>query len=200
MQPSDERLFKLIQAHDTTAFDAIYARHASGLRRHLARILRDDDAVEDVLQETLLRLWTRAEHWDGRGAPRAWLYRVATNQALNQLRSIRRQRQEPLEQPRDPLDADDDPGLPAWMADNAMVGPEQAVEQAERIGQLRRLVEQLPDDKRAVVRMVHQLDMDIADVARTLGIPRGTVKSRLHYATRRLADTWREAESEGIDD
>jgi RNA polymerase sigma-70 factor (ECF subfamily) len=196
MEPSDQELFLRIQRHDAQAFELAYARLAPELHRHLERMLRDAALADDVLQETMLRLWTHAEQWGGRGSPRAWLYRVATNRALNQLRSIRRQRQEPLVQPHGPADLEEESGLPAWMVDNATMAPEEAAEHAERLVQLRRLIARLPEEKRAVVRMVHELEMDIADVAQALGIPAGTVKSRLHYATRRLASEWREAEGE----
>ena len=55
---------------------------------------------------------------------------------------------------------------------------------------------QLPEEKREVLRLIHDAEMEISEVAEKLGIPPGTVKSRLHYATQRLAREWRDEEGE----
>ena len=67
-----------------------------------------DREADDLTQETFLRVWTRSEQWDGRGSFTGWLYRIATNLALNHLRSVKRRRQRPLELPAEPDDDDDD--------------------------------------------------------------------------------------------
>ena len=132
--------------------------------------------------------------WDGRGTPRAWLFRIATNLALNHIRTLRRRRQQPLQVPPDPTDPEDEPTIPSWMIDRASLGPDEALEATERLALLRRLVAGLPEEKREVLRLIHGDELEIAEVAQALGIPPGTVKSRLHYATRRLAREWREEE------
>ena len=196
MTLSDQQLMIQVRAGDTSAFEALCDRYSLPLRRHLLRMLRDADAAEDLLQETLLRVWTHAAQWDGRGAARAWLYRVATNLALNHVRSIRRRRQQPLELPPDAAEPDQEPEVPSWMIDTVSLGPDAVLELAERHALLRRLLADLPEEKREVLRLIHDHELEIGEVARTLGIPPGTVKSRLHYATQRLARAWREAEGE----
>jgi RNA polymerase sigma-70 factor, ECF subfamily len=196
MTLSDHQLMNDVSARDAGAFEELCARYGHPLRRHLLRMLRDADAAEDVLQETLLRVWTHAGQWDGRGAPRAWLFRVATNLALNYVRALRRRPQQPLVLPPDPSEADEEPAIPGWMVDTVSLGPDEALELAERRDRLRRLVAQLPEEKREVLRLIHDAEMEISEVAETLGIPPGTVKSRLHYATQRLAREWRDAEEE----
>ena len=196
MSLSDHELMRAVRERDTGAFEALCARYSAPLRRHLLRMLRDADAAEDVLQETLLRLWTHADQWDGRGAPRAWLFRVATNLALNHVRALRRRPQQPLVLPPDPAEAEEEPVIPGWMVDTVALGPSEALELAERRDLLRRLVAGLPEEKREVLRLIHDAEMERSEVAQTLGIPPGTVKSRLHYATQRLAREWRDAEGE----
>jgi len=196
MTPLDHDLMARICQHDADAFEALCERYSAPLRRHLLGMLRDADAAEDLLQETLLRLWIHAGQWDGRGTPRAWLFRVATNLALNHVRTLRRRRQQPLDLPPDLAEPDEEPAIPGWMIDTASRGPDVALELAERRDLLRRLVAELPEEKRAVLRLIHEAEMDIGEVAQALGIPPGTVKSRLHYATRRLARAWRDAEGE----
>ncbi|MFL5803661.1 MAG: RNA polymerase sigma factor [Roseiflexaceae bacterium] len=194
---SDHDLMARVRERNVGAFEALCERYGEPLRRHLLRMLRDADAAEDLLQETLLRMWTHAAQWDGRGAPRAWLFRIATNLALNHVRTLRRRRQQPLDIPPDPADPDEEPAIPGWMIDRASLGPGDALELAERLALLRRLVAGLPEEKREVLRLIHDAEMEIGEVAQTLGIPPGTVKSRLHYATQRLAREWRDAEGEG---
>ena len=196
MTLSDYELMHRARERDTGAFEALCARYSAPLRGHLLRMLRDSEAAEDVLQETLLRLWTHAGQWDGRGAPRAWLFRVATNLALNHVRALRRRPQQSLILPPDPADAEEEPAIPGWMVDTVSLGPGEALELAERRELLRRLVARLPEEKREVLRLIHDAEMEISEVAQALGIPPGTVKSRLHYATQRLAREWRDAEGE----
>ena len=190
----DHQLMRSIVERDAGAFEALCARYGEPLRRHLLRMLRDADPADDLLQETLLRAWTHAGQWDGRGAVRAWLFRIATNLALNYVRALRRRPQQPLVLPPDPSEADEEPAIPGWMVDTVSLGPGEALELAERRDLLRRLVARLPEEKREVLRLIHDAEMEIAEVAQALGIPPGTVKSRLHYATQRLAREWRDAE------
>ncbi len=196
MTLSDHDLMARVCQRDADAFEALCERYSAPLRRHLLGMLRDADAAEDLLQETLLRAWIHAAQWDGRGTPRAWLFRVATNLALNYVRTLRRRRQQPLDLPPDLAEPDEEPAIPGWMIDTASLGPDEALELAERRDLLRRLVAELPEEKRAVLRLIHEAEMEIGEVAQALGIPPGTVKSRLHYATRRLARAWRDAEGE----
>ena len=195
-EPSDEELIARIAERDADAFDLLVARHEKLLARRLTGMLRDDDAARDVLQEALSRLWTHAGQWDGLGSPKRWLFRIADNLALNHLRTVRRRRERPLDLPIDP---DDDEHVPAWMIDDSSPRPDEALDLAEQRRLLRGLVDSLPDDKREVLQLVYEADMGIREAARALGIPEGTVKSRLHDARKRLADGWRNVESEWED-
>lgn len=186
--PADEELMRRIADRDMAAFDAMFARHAEGVRRRLARLIRDRAAVEDLVQEVFLRLWTRADQWDGRGEAGAWLGRIATNLALNHLRSGKR-RTERLEPPAAEADEARSP-LPPWMADPSAVQPLEAIAEAERKELLADLLASLPADKRDVLRLVHEEDRNVREAAEELGIPVGTVKSRLHYARAQLAREW----------
>ena len=80
------------------------------------------------------------------------------------------------------------------MIDEAAIGADEQYETAERRQLLDGLVDELPEDKREVLRLVYDAEMDVRDVADHLGIPEGTVKSRMHHARRRLADQWRDIE------
>jgi len=200
---ADETLIAQVLEGDAEAFEAILVRYADAVRRHVARMVRDETAADDLTQETFLRVWTRAEQWNGVGPFRAWLFRVATNLALNALRSSRRRRQRSLDVPTDPAgstDEDDENYAPGWMIDAAALGPDAWAELAERRELCRRLIEGLPEDKRRVLRLLHEDQMDVRGVAESLGIPQGTVRSRLHYALKMLASEWARLASEWEDD
>jgi RNA polymerase sigma-70 factor (ECF subfamily) len=187
---SDAELIEQIQAQQTWAFDTLYERYAAAIRRHLSHIVRDEAATEDLLQETFLRLWRRAEQWNGQGAFKGWLFRIATNLALNHLRTLRRRPEQALEAPADFGDEDDQPDTPAWLVDTASLGPDAAFEQYEQRARLQQIIRELPEEKREVFLLVHQSDLSLRDAADELGIPEGTAKSRLHYARERLGRQW----------
>jgi RNA polymerase sigma-70 factor, ECF subfamily len=86
--------------------------------------------------------------------------------------------------------------MPSWMVDHSLPSPDVILEHSERNELLQQLVEGLPTEKRVVFRLVYENEMATRQVAQTLGIPEGTVKSRLHYATRRLAQAWRDLQQE----
>lgn len=194
--PSDQDLVERIRERDAHALETLFERYKEMIRRHLAHIVRDGAVAQDLVQEVFLRVWTRAEQWNGRGPFKAWLYRIATNLALNHLRSVRRRREQPLDVTDAWDDDEEESHVPAWMIDASVLGPDAAVELAERREHLQRLIGQLPDEKREVFRLVHEMEMTMRDAADELGIPEGTVKSRLYYAKRRLALEWRELETE----
>ncbi len=192
--PSDTELIGRVRQRDAEAFDALLSRHGPAVRRRLLKILRDEEAAEDLQQEIFLRLWTRSEQWDGRGELAAWLGRIATNLAFNHLRTIRRRRQQPLQTPVADSDPDDDLPVPGWMIDASAVPPDEPAQMAEEQEWLARLIDALPEGKRQMVRMLSQGGTDMVKTAESLGIPQGTAKSRLHYAIKALSRAWRELE------
>jgi RNA polymerase sigma-70 factor, ECF subfamily len=196
---ADSELMARVVEHDVSAFETLSARYRERIYRHVLATIHDSSATEDIVQEVFLRIWTRAEQWHGHGSLNAWLFRIATNLALNHVRTLRQRRQQPLEVPPDSLDEDDESGVPSWMVDHSLPGPDVIVEASERRQLLQQLIEELPEEKRAVFRLVHDAEMQTRQVAQTLGIPEGTVKSRLHYATRRLAQKWRDLQQEWED-
>ena len=191
--PSDEDLIGKVLSRDAHAFDALFARYRGPLRRHLERIVRDRAGAEDLLQEVFLRVWTRAEQWSGEGAVRAWLFRIGTNLALNHLRSARRRRHQPLE--ARPAGEEDEDFVPGWMVDASALGPEETTELAERAELFRRLIGELSEEKREVMRLIHEEQMDLRQAAEQLGVPVGTVKSRLFYARKTLQQGWKDIEN-----
>lgn len=194
MEPTDQELITQVSQRQTPAFELLFSRYGDGVCAHLRRIVRDRSTADDLSQEVFLLLWNRAEQWNGQGPLKAWLLRIATNLAFNHLRAVQRRREQPLDLPLGT--AEEETPVPGWMADASALGPDALFEEAERQEQLRRLVEELPEDKQEVFRLIHDAQMEISEVAQRLGIPEGTVKSRLHHARRRIARQWQDLETE----
>ena len=201
MAETDRELVNRILRRDEQAFEVLFDRFERQVKACVHRIVRDSAASEDLVQEVFLRLWNRADQWECRGTLQGWLFRIGTHLAYNHLRSVRRRREEPLESvPWLGGDQDEDDTLtPGWLVDNASLGPDALAEKREQRQWLQRRVDELPEKKREVVRMVHDAEMEMREVAERLGVPEGTVKSRLHQARMELARQWRRFEREGGD-
>lgn len=199
MTLTDLELMERICRRDTDAFEVLSLRYRESMYRHILALIHDVHASEDLVQEVLLRIWTHAEQWHGSGTLHAWLFRIATNLALNYLRTVQRRRQQALEIPDDPLDEDDESRVPSWMVDHTQPGPDVVLEQGERRRLFQQLVNGLPVEKREVLHLVHDAELNTRQIAEMLAIPEGTVKSRLHYATQRLARAWHDLAQEWED-
>lgn len=198
MAQTDDELAARVVRGEQEAFALLFARHRAAVGRHLLRIQPDAAAAEDLTQEVFLRLWRRADQWKGDAPFRSWLLRIATNLALNHLRTVRRRRELPIEAaPPTDAEVDDEERVPpGWMIDASATSPDDALIRDERRRLLRGAVGQLSGDKQEVIRMVYDARMETRQVAAELAIPEGTVKSRLYHARRELARSWAEL---GID-
>ncbi|MBM3498843.1 MAG: sigma-70 family RNA polymerase sigma factor [Armatimonadetes bacterium] len=187
MGTPDPELMRRVQQGDAHAFEELTRRHERTLGLHLRRYVGPDDAG-DLHQEVLLRVWERAYQWEGRGAPLAWMLRIATNLALNHLRARRATA---------PLEGRDGEGESFEAPSGAEGRPSAAWEDLERWAQASRamaLIGELPEDKRAVLGMARVEGLKLQEIADRLEVPLGTVKSRLHAATQWLIDRWEEDE------
>jgi len=195
MRLPDRELINRIAQKDVEAFEMLYSRHGHAIRRHLSRMCRDAGAAEDLAQEVFLRVWTRANQEKGHATPKAWIFRIATNLMLNHIRSVRRRRERPLNILIDIGDnGEDESFAPDWMIDLSSRGPDAVFEELEQCELLWRFVDDLPEGKREAMHLVYDAEMEIREAAEALGIPEGTVKSRLHHARKQVAQDWRESE------
>jgi len=168
----DERLIAALAAGDDGALRELFARHAPWLTARLRRAL-PVDAVEDVLQETFIAVWRGARRYTPAGKPGAWLWGIAYRQAALWVRT---------QGGVDTIDIDaDGPDVAGpWRDDPASTA-------ATRVDLQRALAALGPADgaQRELARLIFVEDRPVADAAAYLGIPEGTVKSRV-FKVRRL--------------
>jgi RNA polymerase sigma-70 factor (ECF subfamily) len=188
MTPTDSTLLKQIQSQDEKAFETLTERYETQLWTHTLRTVRNEAAADDLMQEIFLRVWPRAGQWQGQGSVKGWLYRIATNLVLNHLRTVRRRRDQALEIPTS--DDNNEITTPAWMIDADAVDAQGQLEKAESAQLLQQLIKELPEDKREVIRLVHESETGVRGAAKVLDITEGTVKSSLHYTVKQLTKTW----------
>jgi RNA polymerase sigma-70 factor (ECF subfamily) len=170
---SDAELIQRAARSDTDAFDALYRRHSGRVLGLALRRLHDRGRAEDAVQETFTAIWRAAGTYKPeRGSGTAWLYTVARNAIVD--RSRRRV---------DPVVAD----APDLAVDGP--GPDGQAE-AGWVGEtVRRAVADLPEHEREVIALAYWHGLSNSEVAAQLGIPLGTVKTRIRRGLARLADT-----------
>jgi RNA polymerase sigma-70 factor (ECF subfamily) len=169
----DAQLAQRCAEKDPHALRSLYDRHAPRLLVFLERMLGDASRAEDICQEAFLRLWRKADMFDPRrGSFSSWLYRAAANLAFNRL-SLRSSKETTLEGAEELLDSSPDQ-------------PWEKIQQEERREMLRAAIQRLSPADRAILELRHLEERSVAEVAEILDIPEGTVKSRVHYALRRL--------------
>ncbi|MGC4044574.1 MAG: RNA polymerase sigma factor [Armatimonas sp.] len=173
---TDAELLQLVACkRSSEAFDALCERWREPLRRHLLRQAEDAASAEDLLQETLLRIWTQADSFRERGSARSWAFQIAGNLAHNARRTRTRRRE----------DNPTDDSFEGFAVDLPL--PEELALRAESARNVRQAIDTLDEDRRELLRMVYDEDRSLAEVGETLGIPTGTVKSRLYHTRRALA-------------
>lgn len=151
-------------------FDALYRLYHPRLSRFLNHMLRQADVLEEVLNDTLLVVWQRADSFDGRSKLSTWIFGIAYRKALKAL-----SRQD-LPVDAEELDEPSDTGP----------GPEQRLGLVQLRGRLREAMAELSPEHRAVVELCYFHDMAYGEIAEVVGCPAETVKTRMFYARRRL--------------
>jgi len=163
---SDEDLMAAVASGDEAALAALIDRYAASVHAYLQRHSGNREDADDLLQETWLRVARSARSFDTARRFRSWIYGIATNLARDLFRRrLTRQRA---------------------LRDLAAQPPAASGADSVDRGELRARIAELPENMRAVLLLRYYEGMSEAEMAEVLDIPRGTIKSRLHAALRRL--------------
>jgi len=182
---TDEELLMAYRTEgDRDAFEELVKRYERELFNYLRHYLGDAEMAEDVFQTTFFQIHQKCESFEEGRAFRPWLYRIATNQAIDAKR--RNKRHVAVS-----LDAQMYNGENSWNAYAAQLSSEEDDPGDSAIDfecgmQVREAVEQLPEVLRQVLYLVYFQGMKYREAADTLGIPFGTIKSRLNIAFKKL--------------
>jgi RNA polymerase sigma-70 factor, ECF subfamily len=175
---------ELIQAAvqgDIEAFNQLVLKYQDMVYNQARWLMKEQEAAQDMSQDAFIRAFQSLKSYRG-GSFRSWLARIVTNLCLDELRRIKRRPTIPLM----PTDADgEEMESPSWIADTHM-SVEETVENIQLDLALRDLVEELPVEYRTALVLVDILEFDYAEAAQSMGIPIGTLKSRLVRARLRL--------------
>ena len=190
-------LVRAVAAGSQDALATLYDHHVDAVYAAAWRLTSDRQVAEEVVQETFLALWNRAELFNPMtGSLAAWLHTIARNRTVDRLRaSGRRPNLVPLSSVRQ----DDEPesAVLERLAGTGRVvagadlgpGPERALEAAEVRLALREALDGMPDVERTVILMAYREELTQSEIAERLGWPLGTVKTRTRRALHRLRET-----------
>jgi RNA polymerase sigma-70 factor (ECF subfamily) len=190
---TDGELVARIALGDEVAFAEVYARYAQHVFGAAVRLLGDRGTAEEVVQETWLALWNRAEQFDAaRGSVAAWLLTIARNRSLDRYRATSRR-------PRlVSIGGDDNEGrdeAERMLAAGTPIGtggeggdPEAALDRSWTRAVVRSVLATLPDVERRVIELAYDDGLTQAEIATRVGWPIGTVKTRTRRALSRLRE------------
>lgn len=178
---SEAWLIERAQQQDESAFDQIVELYADKLYNYIVRMLGNSQDAEDVLQEVFLRAYQGLPQFDGRASLSTWLFRIATNLCIDHYRKQER-RVKTVSIYRERADDSEDENEEWEFPDMQTPDPMQAVLDKELQEVVERAVQELSPKLKTILLMYDVEGLSYEEIAQALGIPMGTVKSRLHLA------------------
>ena len=175
---SDETLISLIADGDKRAMQVLYARHNVKVYRFILRLTGNQSLAEDLVSEVFLDVWRQAEGFEAKSQVSTWLLAIARYKALS---ALRRRTDEHL-----------DDQMAAAIEDTAD-NPETIVGTKDRNTIVQKCLTQLSPAHREVIDLVYYHEKSVDEVARIVGVPPATVKTRMFYARNKMADLLKQA-------
>jgi len=170
---SDDMLLESIADGNRTAMHILYCRHNVRVYRFILRIVRDATTAEDLVSQVFLDVWRTASQFQGRSQVSTWLLSIARFKALTAMRQRRFEDidQEDVRQIPDDCDT-----------------PETSLDRSDTSAILRACVAKLSPAHREIINLVYYHEKSVEEVGQIIGIPQSTVKTRMFYARKQLAD------------
>ena len=180
---SDKSLLQSIADGNKQAMSVLFARHNVPVYRFILRLTGNQTLAEDAVSDVFLAVWRHAKSFEGKARVSSWLLAIARNKALS---ALKRRTEIPL---------DDDM---AMTIEDPADDPEQAMSRNDCSATVRKCLMALSPQHREVIDLVYYHAKSIEDVARVVGIPVNTVKTRMFYARKRMANLLRDAGEDRI--
>jgi RNA polymerase sigma-70 factor, ECF subfamily len=170
---SDEVLIGRIAKGDRLAMQVLFARHHVRVYRFVLRLVSNPSVAEDLISEVFLDVWRQADRFEGRSAVSTWMLAIARFKALSALRK----------RPDEELDEET-----AEAIEDTSDNPEVALEKKDKSAVLRQCLEKLSPEHKEIIDLVYYHEKSVEEVAEIVGIPENTVKTRMFYARKKLAE------------
>jgi RNA polymerase sigma factor (sigma-70 family) len=168
-QADENGLLHLVGTGDLHAFELLYRRYFPRLVRFLDRLIRRPNLIEEIVNDTMLVVWGKANSFDGSCKLSTWIFAIAYRKAMKAV------------QWQEPVDHDFD-----MTPDEAGLEPAELVQLHELKAQLHKAIDALPFDQRTVVCLTYFHDLGYAEIADIMECPVNTVKTRMYHARRKL--------------
>jgi RNA polymerase sigma-70 factor (ECF subfamily) len=200
--PSDLEVIQRVRNGESEAFRLLVERYQGRAYRLALRVLRDEEAARDAVQDAFVKAYSALGRFEGRSSFFTWLYRLVMNQCLDAKRRDKSAREVAFEEGGG-LELEPESSLnPVPEVDGVSFAPAATLMRKELLAHLARAIERLPPAARETLLLREVEGLSYAEIATALSIPKGTVMSRLHYARKQLQKLLveagvAEAESEG---
>ena len=185
MQPSpsedDLNLIRRVVGRDRQAFETLYHRYSPVVYRYLWKLIRQREIVEEALNDVMMVVWQNASRFNGTSRLSTWILGIAHNKALKARARSAKFDTELRQTEPDGVESS---------------GPEDAWASCELANAVARAIDSLPPEQGLVVELTFYHDLSYAEIAKIVGCPVNTVKTRMFHARRRLASLFA-AESKG---
>lgn len=169
---NDKDLLAQIAKHDRNAIRVLYGRHQVKVFRFLVRFVKNEAVAEELVNETFIEIWRSAVKFEGRSAPTTWMFSIARFKALNVLRKK--------------SDEELDEATSAKIEDYSD-NPEVTTMKGNKAEILQQCLGKLSDEHREVIDLVYYHEKSIDEISQIVGIPSGTVKTRVFHARKQLS-------------
>jgi len=179
----DEALIALIAKGHKRAMELLFARHSVRVHRFVCRLTGDSLLAEEIVSDVFLAVWRGAENFEVKSRVSTWLLAIARHKAI----AVLRRRKE--------LQLDDEDA--AAIADGAN-GPETSVQEANRSAIIQQCLQRLSPSHREIIDLVYYHEKSVAEAAQIVGIPEGTVKTRMLRARLRMAELLKDVGVDGL--
>ncbi len=192
--PTDEQLLREFLRGEPASFELLVRRHAPELYQFAMRLTSDSVAAEDVVQETFLKVHTAGDSFDPERRFKPWLFTIAANKARDHIRRRVRRREVPFDAQIGHEDEAKQRYIHLLAGDSTPPDEDLLLDEKRRF--VRNVIEQMPDKLAEVLILAYYHRFAYKQIGEVVGVPLGTVKSRLHAAVAWFAEHYKQAVAE----
>ena len=180
--PSEELMTRVAEG-DEDAFEALVLRHQTSVLNRIYRFVGDRTQAKDLSQEVFLRVWQAAKNYEAKAKFTTWVYRIASNLCLNELKSARRRKWFPFHR----SDGDSENAIEETFSDGSPTA-EDLLLAKERTRKISEALQSLPENQRMAIILKRYDDLSYEEIARVMGCSISAVESLLVRAKRALQE------------